>query len=157
MDVLVCSAGRGYFARSADVDAARLEDLMRVNFLGAVLCVKHMVPGMVERRSGAVVLINSVSGKRGWAGGTPYVASKFALRGFAQCLWHEVHAHNVRVISVHPDYVASEFFAAAGLGAPPGLERAIPPEDVAALVGGALRLGENTTVVELDVWPTSME
>ncbi|HET7291251.1 MAG TPA: SDR family NAD(P)-dependent oxidoreductase [Vicinamibacteria bacterium] len=156
VDVLVSNAGRGYFARSEAIDAAKLEDLMRVNFLGAVLCVKHMVPGMVARRSGAVVLINSVSGKRGWAGAAPYVASKFALRGFAQCLWHEVHAHNVRVISVYPDYVSSEFYAAAGLKAA-GLEKAIPPEDVAELVCGALRLQESTTVVELDVWPTSME
>jgi 3-oxoacyl-[acyl-carrier protein] reductase len=156
VDILVNSAGYGYFAKSAEIDARRLEELMRVNFLGAVLCAKHMVPGMVERRTGAVVMVNSASGKRGWAEGTPYVASKFALRGFALCLWAEVHAHNVRVISLYPDYVSSEFYAAAGLRVG-GLEKAIPPEDVAELVSGALRLHESTSVVELDVWPTNME
>ncbi len=156
VDILVSNAGQGYFAKGVEIDARRLEELMRVNFLGAVLCAKHMVPGMVERRSGAVVIINSASGKRGWAAGTPYVASKFALRGFALCLWAEVHAHNVRVISLYPDYVSSEFYAAAGLEVA-GLEKAIPPEDVAELVSGALRLHESTSVVELDVWPTSME
>ena len=156
VDILVNSAGYGYFAKSAEIDARRLEELMRVNFLGAVLCAKHMVPGMVERRTGAVVMVNSASGKRGWAEGTPYVASKFALRGFALCLWAEVHAHNVRVISLYPDYVSSEFYAAAGLKVT-GLEKAIPPEDVAELVSGALRLHESTSVVELDVWPTNME
>jgi short-subunit dehydrogenase len=155
VDVLVNGAGRGYFATSPEIDARKLEDLMRVNFLGAVLCTKHLVGGMIERRSGAVVLINSVSGKRGWAAGTPYVASKFALRGFAMCLWAEVHAHNVRVISLYPDYVASEFFDAAGLKVS-GLEKAIRPEHVAEIVSGALRLPESTSVVELDVWPTNM-
>ena len=155
VDILVNSAGYGYFAKSAEIDARRLEELMRVNFLGAVLCAKHMVPGMVERRTGAVVMVNSASGKRGWAEGTPYVASKFALRGFALCLWAEVHAHNVRVISLYPDYVSSEFYAAAGLRVG-GLEKAIPPEDVAEIVSGALRLSEKTTVVELDIWPTNM-
>ena len=155
VDVLVNNAGRGYFARGADVDPQKLEELMRVNFLGPVLCVKHMVPDMTRRRSGAVVMVNSVSGKRGWAGGTPYVASKFALRGFALCLWAEVHTHNVRVISLYPDYVASDFFAAAGVQAS-GLEKAIAPDHVAEVVSGALRLPESTTVVELDLWPTNM-
>jgi len=156
VDILVNNAGQGYFANSAEIDAERLERLMRVNLLGAVLCTKHLVPEMVARRSGAVVIINSASGKRGWAEGTPYVASKFALRGFALCLWAEVHAHNVRVISLYPDYVSSEFYAAAGLKVS-GLEKAIRPEAVAELVSGALRLHESTSVVELDVWPTNME
>ncbi len=156
VDILVNSAGRGYFAKSAEIDAQQVEELMRVNFLGAVLCTKHMVRDMTARRTGAVVIINSVSGKRGWAGGTPYVATKFALRGFALCLWAEVHAHNVRVISLYPDYVASEFYDAAGLQVS-GIEKAISPEDLAELVSGALRLGEGTSVVELDVWPTNME
>lgn len=156
VDVLVNAAGYGYFARATELDAGRLEALMRVNFMGAVLCSKHLVPGMLERRSGAVVMINSASGKRGWAEGGPYVASKFALRGFAQCLWAEVHAHDVRVVSLYPDYVASaEFYTAAGLRAP-GLEKAIPTEDVAEAVAGALRLSQAATVVELDVWPTNM-
>jgi 3-oxoacyl-[acyl-carrier protein] reductase len=154
VDILVNNAGRGYFAKSAEIDAGKLEELMRVNLLGAVLCTKHMIGGMVERRTGAVVIVNSVSGKRGWAGGAPYVASKFALRGFAQCLWEEVHAANVRVISLYPGYVASEFFAAAGL-AVSGLEKAIAPADVADIVLAALRLPQTATIVELDVSPTS--
>lgn len=156
VDILVNCAGRGYFSKSHEIDVARLESLLRVNFIGAVLCTKHLVPEMVQRRSGAVVMVNSVSGRRGWPGGTPYVASKFALRGFALCLWAEVHTANVRVISLYPDVVASEFFEAAGMKVG-GLEKAIAPEHVADLVVGALRLPETTSVVELDVWPTNLQ
>lgn len=156
VDILVNNAGRGYFARTADVVAARLEDLMRVNLVGAVLCTKHMVRDMTERRTGAIVLVNSVSGKRGWAGGAPYVATKFALRGFAECLWAEVHASNVRVISLYPDLVDSGFLAAAGVTVS-GLEKALAPGDVAEMVLAALRLPESATVVDLDVWPTGMQ
>jgi NADP-dependent 3-hydroxy acid dehydrogenase YdfG len=156
VDVLVNCAGRGYFSRSHEIDVAKLESLLRVNFIGAVLCTKHLVPEMVQRRSGAVVMVNSVSGRRGWPGGTPYVASKFALRGFALCLWAEVHTANVRVISLYPDVVASEFFEAAGMKVG-GLEKAIAPEHVADLIVGALRLPETTSVVELDVWPTNLQ
>lgn len=156
IDVLVNNAGQGYFARTADVDAGRLDDLLRVNFAGAVLCTKHMIGAMVERRAGAVVFINSVSGKRGWAGGTPYVATKFALRGFAECLWAEVHASNVRVISLYPDLVDSGFLAVAGVTVP-GLEKAVAPGDVADIVLAALRLPQGTAIVGVDVWPTSLQ
>jgi 3-oxoacyl-[acyl-carrier protein] reductase len=155
VDILVNNAGRGYFARCADADPKRVEDLLAVNFMGAVLCTKHMIGDMTGRRTGAVVIVNSVSGRRGWAGGMPYVASKFALRGFAECLWAEVRASNVRVISLYPDYVASGFFDAAGVKAG-SLDKALAPDDVAQAVLGALRLPESATVVELDVWPTGM-
>jgi 3-oxoacyl-[acyl-carrier protein] reductase len=155
VDILVNNAGHGYFARAADVDAARLADVLRVNLVGAVLATKHVVRDMTARRSGAVVFVNSVSGKRGWAGGAPYVASKFALRGFAECLWAEVHAANVRVISVYPDLVDTGFLAAAGVAAA-GLDKAIAPEDVAAIVLAALRLPDRAALVDLDVWPTGM-
>ncbi len=156
VDILVNNAGRGYFARSADVDPGQLEDLLRVNFMGAVLCTKHMIRDMTERRSGAVVFVNSVSGKRGWAGGMPYVASKFALRGLAECLWAEVRASNVRVISLYPDSVDTGFFEAAGVKVG-SLEKALAPEDIAETVVGALRLPQSATIVDLDVWPTGME
>jgi short-subunit dehydrogenase len=156
VDILVNSAGRGYFSRLADIDIGKLEDLMRVNFVGTVLCCKQFVPGMVERRSGAVITVVSVSGRRGWPGGTPYVASKFAVRGFTLCLWAEVHQHNVRVVSLYPDVVATEFFDAAGVKVS-GLDKAISPDDVAQIIRDALRLSENTTVVELDMWPTGAQ
>jgi 3-oxoacyl-[acyl-carrier protein] reductase len=155
VDILVNNAGHGYFAKSGEVDAARLEDVLRVNLVGAVLATKHVVGDMTARRSGAVVFMNSVSGKRGWAGGAPYVASKFALRGFAECLWAEVHAANVRVISVYPDLVDTGFLAAAGVRAG-GLDQAIAPGDVAAIVLAALRLPDRAALVDLDVWPTGM-
>lgn len=156
VDILVNNAGRGYFARTADLDATRLDEVLRVNFVGAVLCTKHLIGGMVERRTGAVVFVNSVSGKRGWAGGAPYVATKFALRGFAECVWAEVRASNVRVISLYPDLVDSGFLAAAGVTVP-ALENALAPGDVADTVLAALRLPQGTTLAGIDVWPTSLQ
>ncbi len=156
VDILVNNAGCGYVAPVARIDAEKLDEVMQVNFRGAVLCTKYMIRDMLERRSGAVVNIGSVSSKSGWATGTPYVASKFALRGFALCLWAEVHNYNVRVINLYPDYVATEFFDAMDAELP-GIERAIEPQSIAEIIVGALRLPENTNVVELEVRPTSMK
>jgi 3-oxoacyl-[acyl-carrier protein] reductase len=154
VDILVNNAGHGYVAPVVEVDTDELDRVMRVNFRAAVLCTKHMVGGMVERRSGAVVNIASVSSKRGWAGGTPYVASKFALRGFAQCLWPEVRDAGVRVINLYPDYVATEFFDVMQIPRP-GPEQILTPDGVAQLVMSALRLPPSANVVELEVAPTA--
>ena len=154
VDILVNNAGHGYVAPVVEVDTDELDRVMRVNFRAAVLCTKHMVGGMVERRSGAVVNIASVSSKRGWAGGTPYVASKFALRGFAQCLWPEVRDAGVRVINLYPDYVATEFFDVMQIPRP-GPEQILTPDGIAQLVMSALCLPPSANVVELEVAPTA--
>ena len=156
IDILVNNAGYGYIASVTEIDTARLDAVMRVNFRGAVLCTKHMLGDMVQRRSGAVVNILSVSAKNAWATGTPYVASKFALRGFALCLWAEVRSFNVRVINIYPEYVASEFFDVMKLDFPQ-IEKVLAPDTIAEIILGALRLPENTDVVELEVRPTSMK
>ena len=156
IDILVNNAGHGYIAPVAEIDTSRLDSVMRVNFRGAVLCTKHMVGDMVERRSGAIVNILSVSAKHGWATGTPYVASKFALRGFALCLWNEVRSSNVRVINIYPDYVASEFFDVMKVNFS-AIDKILATDTIADIILGALRLPENTDVVELEVRPTSLK
>ena len=152
IDILVNNAGRGYVAAVHEIDADELDATMRINFRAAVLCTKHMVLDMARRRRGAVVNVGSVSSKRGWPTGTPYVASKFALRGFAQCLWAELRPYDVRVINLYPDLVRTELFETMGVE-PTGLERAMDPESIAELILAALRLPSNTNVVELEVCP----
>jgi short-subunit dehydrogenase len=155
IDILVNNAGYVAVSPVAQIDPARLDAIMRVNFRAPVLATRLVLPEMLERRSGAIVNVGSVSSKRGWPTGAPYVASKFALRGFALCLWEEVRRANIRVVNVYPDFVASELFAAAG-GALEHPERAIPPRDVAAAIVNALRLDARTTAVEIDMVPTNM-
>src|SRR6185503_18808991 len=105
----------GYFAPVTRIRVEELDRVLAVNLKGAILCAKHVVPVLVAQQRGTVVNVGSVSSKHGWAGGTPYVASKFALRGFGECLWHEVHRENVRVLNLCPDYTDTEFFDASGV------------------------------------------
>jgi 3-oxoacyl-[acyl-carrier protein] reductase len=155
IDILVNNAGYVAASTVVQLDPARLDAIMRVNFRAPVMATRLVLPDMLARQSGAIVNVGSVSSKRGWPSGTPYVASKFALRGFALCLWEEVRRSNIRVVNVYPDFVASELFAAAGTTLDK-VERAIPPRDVAATIVNALRLDNRTTTVEIDMLPTNM-
>jgi len=155
LDAIVNNAGHGYFSPVARISAAELDRVLAVNVRGPILCAKHVVPILVAQRRGTIVNVGSGSGKRGWAQGTPYVASKFALRGFSECLWHEVHDANVRVLHLCPDSTDTEFFETSGVRFP-ARQRAMRPEDVAEVILLALTLPQGTDLFEVEMKPTTL-
>ncbi len=152
LDILVSAAGVGAFAPVAKISAAALDRLWTVNARGAILCAKHVAPILAAQGRGALVHVGSVSSKRGWAQGTAYVASKFALRGATECLRAELRPHGVRVIHVCPDLVDTGFFAASGVALSGG-EALLAAADVARTIRFALELPESAELAELDLLP----
>jgi 3-dehydrosphinganine reductase len=102
VDVLITSAGvaiPGYFANlTADV----FERTMAVNYFGTLYAIQAVVPAMVARRSGNIVIISSGAGLVGLFGYTAYAPSKFALRGLAESLRAELKPAGVGVTIVYP-------------------------------------------------------
>ena len=103
VDVLVNNSGvGGPSAPLVDMPLDEWEDTFRVNVTGTMLACKAFLPGMLARRSGSVVVIGSVTGKRPLVNRTPYAASKTALIGLVRTLAWEVGASGVRVNLVSP-------------------------------------------------------
>lgn len=152
VDILVNAAGLGGFAPVHRLDAAVLDRLWAVNVRGAILAAKHVVPILAAQGSGAIVNIGSVSCKRGWPQGTPYVATKFALRGFTECLRQELRDSGVRVVLICPDLTDTGFFAASGVTLS-GREALLAADEVAATVRFALELPAGADLAELDLLP----
>lgn len=73
-----------------------------INLLGAFRVARAVVPGMMERRRGGVVMVSSVAGKRGLPANTSYCASKFGLNGLTQSLAAELGVFGIRVNAVCP-------------------------------------------------------
>jgi 3-dehydrosphinganine reductase len=102
VDILIASAGMarpGYFE---EVPVAVFERTMAVNYFGTLYFLKAVVPAMRRRARGTVVLISSGAGLFGLFGYTPYVPSKFALRGLAESLRAELQGTGVHVAIVYP-------------------------------------------------------
>jgi NAD(P)-dependent dehydrogenase (short-subunit alcohol dehydrogenase family) len=95
---------------------------------------------MREAGRGTIVNISSVAGKRGWANAGAYCASKFALTGFTQALNAEGKSYGIRACVIFPGAMATgwgTWSSARREALDPETERrnrALPPEDVAALV-----------------------
>ena len=152
VDVLVNAAGIGSFGPIGKLRAEALDRVWAVNVRGAILAAKHVAPILAAQGHGAIVNVGSVSSKRGWAQGTPYVASKFALRGVTECLRAELRERGVRVLLVCPDLTETEFFEHSGI-ALSGREPLLKPEEVAATIRFALEQPRGADLTEIDLVP----
>ena len=98
IDLLVCNAGLVGSATSIhNFDLASWKQIVEVNLYGYFLCVREVSRVMIEHGGGAIVQINSRSGKRGTAKNSAYAASKGGGIVLTQSLSAELAAHNIRV------------------------------------------------------------
>ena len=109
VDVLVNNSGiGGPSAPLWEVPPADWEETFAVNVTGVFLCCQAVLPSMIERRSGSIINVGSITGKRPLLNRTPYAASKTALIGLTRTLALEAGPHQVRVNLVSPGFVAGE-------------------------------------------------
>lgn len=107
VSVLVNNAGiAGPVAPLTEVAAADWDEVFAVNVRGVFLMCRAFLPAMIARRSGDIINIASVSGKRPLARRTPYTASKMAVIGLTTTLAHEVGRYGVAVNTLSPGPVS---------------------------------------------------
>ena len=149
VDILVNNAGYGHHRRFLEWDLDDMEHMLRVNFLGTLYWTKALLPQMVERRSGWIVVMASVAGKLGVPEESAYAASKFAQVGLAEALSYEVEDAGVHVLTVCPGAINTPFFDAEALERmPPVAKRMmIEPEQVIDAVMDALARGKHEITV----------
>jgi 3-dehydrosphinganine reductase len=139
-DILVTSAGRaepGYFL-DLDVDTFRRQ--MEVNYLGALHAVRAVLPSMVDRGRGHLVLLSSVAGLVGVFGYGAYTPTKFAVRGLGEALDAEFRHRGIRTSIVYPPDTDTPGFEQENRTKPPETARIsdgitpLPPDRVAAAI-----------------------
>ena len=109
IDVLINNAGVGMRKPFVDSELGAVEEMIRINFLGAAYCAHAVLPSMIARKTGHIVNISSGAGKIGTLNMSAYCASKFALNGWSESLYHELRPLGVKVSVVCPGPVRTEF------------------------------------------------
>jgi NAD(P)-dependent dehydrogenase (short-subunit alcohol dehydrogenase family) len=109
VDVLVNKAGHGYRAAVEEGAEAEVAELFATNFFGPVRLIKAVLPGMRERRSGAIVNVSSIGGRLAMPGSGYYSATKFALGGLSDALRKEVGPLGIKVVLVEPGAFRTDF------------------------------------------------
>ncbi len=154
-NVLINNAGIGDFAGLLDTSNESFTNVWRVNVLGAMMVARESARHFVGQDYGHIVNIASTAGRKGFGGGTAYVASKFALSGMTECWRAELRKHNIRVMQVNPSEVITDFFESNGLGAQQPDPTKIHAEDIARVVSGMLALDDRAFITETSVWATN--
>jgi len=153
LDILVNNAGEAVFHKVAEMTPEEWHRNIDLNLNGAFYCSREALPRFAQRGGGFIVNISSLAAKNPFSGGAGYNASKFGLNGFAEALMLDHRYDNVRVCSVMPGSVATEFASdAAKHSGDTGWK--VAPEDVAEVVTMVLRMPARTMVSQVEMRPS---
>jgi NAD(P)-dependent dehydrogenase (short-subunit alcohol dehydrogenase family) len=137
LDVLVNNAGYGQFAPFEQMSAEDFQAVVDTCFYGVVYTTRAAVPVMRKRKSGHIFQVSSVGGRLAVAGNTPYHAAKWAVGGFSDALAMEVAPFGVKICTLEPGGIRTNWARRAGQNAPELLP------DYEASVGSMLKLLRN--------------
>lgn len=153
IDVLICNAGFGKFANLVDSKSRDFDSMFAVNVKGVYLSCRYALPHMLEQKSGTIIIISSIAGKNGVATASIYSATKHAVIGLASSLMAEVRKDNIRVVTVCPGSVDTNFFDQPGTILNSRRETILSPDDVAAACLLAVELPQNALMNEIEIRP----
>ena len=152
VDVLVANAALPASGRLEDFDPDEIDRSIAVNLRAPIQLTRALLPGMLERGSGYVVLVSSLSGKVASPRSGLYSATKFGLRGFAAGLREDVEPLGIGVTVVFPGFVSDAgFFAESGVKLPRWVGTRTPEQVADGVVRGIER-----ERAEVDVAPLSL-
>jgi len=147
--LLVNNAGMGIFGPVHEKSEEEWDRLMNTNLKSVFLVSRAVIPGMIARGGGDIINISSLAGKNVFAGGGIYCASKWGLQGLSGCMAEELRDRGIRVSTVCPGSVATEF---SGRG-PKDASKVLKPEDVAHAVAMIATQREQSFVSEVQLRP----
>ncbi len=154
-NVLINNAGYGQFSKLVDLSEKALKSVLQLNTVGAMMVARESAKHFIENNYGNIINVSSTAGKRGFEGGTAYVASKFALGGMTECWRSELREHNIRVMQINPSEVQTEFSQNAGREKRSFNETKLIADDIAQTICSMLALEDRGFIPETSVWATN--
>ena len=144
-EVLVNNAGIVRLKKFLELAPAEWDEMMSVNLDAIYHVTRLLLPGMMERGDGHVMMIGSIAGRSAFQGGTCYGATKHALMGLSESLYLEVRDAGVKVSLIMPGSVATDVFQ--------DRDRSwmLMSEDVAESVAHVLATPPNVLVHRLEI------
>ncbi|MCL7988763.1 3-ketoacyl-ACP reductase [Sphingobacterium sp. lm-10] len=154
IDILVNNAGIAAFGSVIEMDVETWKSIIDTNLMGTYYVTKEVLPHLIEKNEGDIVIVSSTAGLNGSATGSSYSASKFGVIGFADSLMREVRKHNIRVCTLMPSTIASDMSRELKLtdGDP---EKVLQPEDFAELIVANLKLPRRAMLKSGSLWSTN--
>lgn len=155
INVLINNAGiGGNFDELVNTTASSFQQVWETNVLGCFLAGREAAKIFKINNYGNIVNIGSTAALKGFANGSTYVASKFALSGLTECWRAELRPHNVRVMQVNPSEVITEFYDKMGW-TPQNVDKKLKPSDIAHTIVSMLQMSDIGFIPDAAVWATN--
>lgn len=151
LDYFIANAGVGHFAPIQELSEALWRETIDINLTGVFFSAKASIAALTESK-GYFINIASLAGTNFFAAGTAYNASKFGLVGFSQAMMLDVRNAGVKVTTIMPGSVATEFN-----NHEPSDKDAwkIQPEDIGQIVSDLIKMPARTLPSKIEVRPTT--
>ncbi|MCZ7593978.1 MAG: SDR family NAD(P)-dependent oxidoreductase [Hyphomicrobium sp.] len=120
LDAVVHNAGVAAGGAFEDIPDAELRRVMETNFFGVMALTRALLPTFRKQRSGRIVIISSESAFNGQPGNSIYVASKWAVEGWAESLAYDVDQFGIGVVLIEPGPYITDIWQASPRIAPSG-------------------------------------
>jgi len=153
LDILVNNAGAGTFKKVADLSPDDWRATIDLNLNGSFYCTREAMARFRHAGSGFVVNISSLAGKNAFSGGAAYNAAKAGLNLFTESLMLDHRQENIRVCSIMPGSVDTDFSGDPGNPRSGDTSWMIAPEDVAETVSLVLRMPARTMISKVEMRP----
>ena len=114
LDILVNNAGIGIFKPLDQLTVGEWDATIQTNLSGVFYCCREALPVMRQHGGGHIFNISSLLAIHGIAGGSAYCASKFGVNGLAEAMMQDVRYDGIRVSTIMPGSVATDFGGSAG-------------------------------------------
>ena len=152
IDILINNAGVGNYKNLVDTSAEEYDEMMDANVRSTFVFSRHIVPVMIKQKSGLVLMVSSMAGVYGFAGEAVYCATKFAQVGFAQGLDKELRPHGIKVGTICPGGVKTEFAIGKGR-TEAGVEQSqmLDAQDVAEAILFACMQSDRSRIIQIQM------
>jgi len=150
LDVLIANAGLGYFGSIETLTPEQWHETIDTNLTGVFYSIKASIAEL-KKTKGYIITMASLAGTNFFAGASAYNASKFGLVGFTQAAMLDLRSHGIKVTTIMPGSVATEFN-----GGRASAEEAwkIQPEDIGQIVVDLLKMHPRTLPSKIEVRPS---
>jgi 3-oxoacyl-[acyl-carrier protein] reductase len=156
-NVLINNAGFGNFNLLVDTKLEDMQNVFATNVFGAMMAARESAKYFIEKSYGNIINISSTAGRAGFAAGTAYSASKFAVSSMTECWRAELRKYNIRVMQVNPSEVQTNFLLNSGRENRPFNESKLQSLEIAHTIGSMLSMEDRGFITEATVFATNPE
>mmetsp|Transcript_20204 Transcript_20204/g.34393 ORF Transcript_20204/g.34393 Transcript_20204/m.34393 type:complete len:240 (+) Transcript_20204:61-780(+) len=160
-EVMVNNAGVMLLGDVASQDPSEWTTMINVNIMGVLNGIKSVINGMIERKSGTVVNVSSIAGRKGFPNHAVYCATKFGVHALTETIREETAKHNLRFVTIAPGVVETELLGhttseeiVSGYKDWKNTIEVLTPEDIARSISFAVHQPQHVCIREIVIGPT---